>query len=247
MGGRQLTVLFAIPAIILLIWFSSIYCVALCTSHHGYPSHVTYGGRLESCARAPVTRADETVVARGLNQMLALAALRKIRRHAWTKRLGAETDERELVESYQACLLREALTQAEHWRRSARWRLMSRIDRTRSTSCRVTSSYDRGDPRRRQARPPPPDNRGPDSKARRCVRACSTTRGVRAFNARGGRRPGRAGLRAFETVAAGSECRGSRRCARRPLPPISADPVQLELALLNLVNNSSDAMPSGAA
>ena len=204
-------------------------------------------------ARAPVKRHDEIgAVAEGLNEMLAEmenfnVALQARVREA-TKELRASNSE--LVESYQRVFaLREALARAEQM--AAVGQTAASVAHQIGTPLNLISGYvqmlmeESGEDSRitrrleivqeqiskvtaivrtvlDHARRPMP--RQPTSVAQMVERVCDVAR------------PKLDALGVKLTLA-----------IDRDVPPVSADVVQLELALLNLITNALDAMPGGGA
>ena len=201
-------------------------------------------------ARAPVVRNDEIgAVASGLNAMLAEmenfnVALQERVREA-TSELRARNDE--LVRSYERMLsLRDALGRAEQL--AAVGQMAASVAHQIGTPLNLISGYVQviG------------EESGPDARVTRRLaivqeQIAKVTSIVRTMLDHA-RRPSPkeptdiAALahRACEVARPKLSAMGVRLdAAIEDVPPVMADPVQLELALLNLVNNALDAMPSG--
>ncbi|HXH06054.1 MAG TPA: ATP-binding protein [Vicinamibacterales bacterium] len=250
--GRAIAVWFAAPAIVLLTLLVDLLAQRLV--HRplaAIRATMVRVGEGDLGARAPVVRRDELgSVAEGLNRMLARmenfnVALQDRVREA-TEQLRLRNAE--LEESYRRALaLHEALARAE--RMATLGQAAASVAHQIGTPLNLIAGYIqvlREDPqadaktRRRleiverqieqvkrvvrslldQARQPP--RRELTSVRRLVERACETAR-PRLERAR------------VELVVRLNE----------PLPPVEADVAQLELALLNLIANSLDAMPAG--
>lgn len=251
--GREVTLLFAIPAIVLLTVLVDLLAQRLV---HRPITNIRQtmrrAGAGELGARAPVARSDEIgEVAGGLNEMLGrleqLQAELQARVDDATRELR-ETNV-ELVDSHQRVLsLRAALAQAEQ--KAALGQMAANVAHQIGTPLNLVSGYvqvmieeSQGDARafhRLQT---------VEAQIRKVTNAVRTMLDF-------ARRP--ALQREAVDLAALVEqvCEISRPAlhaasvevrvdVRAPLPSVSADPVQLELALLNLVSNSLDAMPAG--
>ena len=201
-------------------------------------------------ARAPVQRQDELgAVATGLNQMLSEmegfnVALQERVREA-TSELRARNQE--LVESYERMLtLREALARADQM--AAVGHMAASVAHQIGTPLNLISGYVQ------VLR----EEQGPDSRVTRRLeivqeQIAKVTSVVRTMLDHT-RRPAPkeptdlADLvrRVCEVARPKLDALGVRlEVAVAPVPPVMADAVQLELALLNLVSNSLDAMPAG--
>jgi signal transduction histidine kinase len=201
-------------------------------------------------ARAPVVRNDEIgAVAVGLNEMLAEmegfnVALQDRVREA-TSELRAKNEE--LVESYQRMFaLREALARADQM--AAVGHMAANVAHQVGTPLNLISGYVQ------VIR----EEEGHDSRVTRRLeivqeQIAKVTEIVRTMLDHA-RRPipkeptdlVRLVRRVSEVARPKLDTLGVRlKLSVTPVPPVMADAVQLELALLNLVTNSLDAMPSG--
>ena len=251
--GRQVTLWFAIPAIVVLTLLVDLLAQRLVhrpiTAIRQTMQRVGAG---ERGARAPVDRPDEMgEVAAGLNEMLERLEQSQAELQARVEEATVELRETNarLVESYQrAFTLREALAQAEQL--AALGQMAANVAHQIGTPLNLVSGYvqvmiedTRADARslhRLQT---------VEAQIRKVTDAVRTMLDY-------ARRPGP--QREIVDVAALVEqvCEISRPAlrasnvelrvdTRASLPALFADPVQLELALLNLVSNSLDAMPAG--
>jgi two-component system NtrC family sensor kinase len=207
------------------------------------------GGDLS--ARAPIQRDDEIgEVARGLNEMLAQmegfnVALREKVREA-TEELRARNAE--LVESYQRVFaLREALARVDQM--AAVGQMAASVAHQIGTPLNLISGYVQ---MIRQ-------EEGADSPVTRRLQIVEeqigrVTGSVRTLLDHARRRPAKAPTdivelvrRVCEVARPKLDAQGVKLDLRTSpgIPPVEADAVQFELALLNLVTNSLDAMPSG--
>ena len=201
-------------------------------------------------ARAPVQRQDELgAVSTGLNQMLSEmegfhVALQERVSEA-TRELRARNQE--LVESYERMLtLREALARADQM--AAVGHMAASVAHQIGTPLNLISGYVQ------VLR----EEQGPDSRVTRRLeivqeQIAKVTSIVRTMLDHA-RRPapkeptdlGELVRRVCEVAKPKLDALGVRlQLSVAPMPPVMADAVQLELALLNLVSNSLDAMPAG--
>jgi two-component system, NtrC family, sensor kinase len=251
--GRRVTLMFAIPAIIALTLLVDLLAQRLV--HRPITAirqTMRRAGVGELRARAPVDRADEIgEVAHGLNEMLGQLERFQAELQARVEEATSELRETNasLVDSYQRVLnLRTALGQAEQ--KAALGLMAGNVAHQIGTPLNLISGYVQVMIEEAQ-RDLPALHRlqtieGQIRKVTDAVRTMLDS----------ARRP--ALQREMVNVAALVEqvCEISRPALHAAnvdvrvdtggnLPALSADPVQLELALLNLVSNSLDAMPAG--
>ena len=251
--GRQVTLWFAIPAVLVLTLLVDLLARRLVHRPiEDIRSTMRRAGTGDLKARAPIDRPDEIGdVAGGLNDMLAqleqLTANLQGRVDDATRELR-ETNAR-LVESYQRVLgLRGALARAEQL--AALGQMAANVAHQIGTPLNLVSGYVQ-----LLAQETPADIRTLDRLRTIEVQIKKVTDAVRTM-LDSARRPDL--QREVVDVAAVVEqvCELSRPALHAaqvdvevkkngPLPAVQADPVQLELALLNLVSNSLDAMPGG--
>jgi two-component system NtrC family sensor kinase len=251
--GRQTTLWFAVPAIVALTLLVDLLAQRLV--HRPITAirqTMRRAGSGEFGARAPVDRSDEIgEVASGLNDMLG--QLERFQAELQARVESATSELREtnasLVESHQRVFtLREALWQAEQM--AALGQMAANAAHQIGTPLNLISGYvqvmieeARADPKalhRLQT------VEGQIRKVTEAVRAMLDY----------ARRPDLQRESVDLAALVEQVCELSRPALRaanvevrvnvhEPLPVLSADPVHLELALLNLVSNSLDAMPNG--
>lgn len=251
--GRQVTLWFAVPAIVVLTLLVDLLAQRLV--HRPITAirqTMQRAGAGQLGVRATVDRPDEIgEVAEGLNEMLGrveqFQAELQERIQEATGELR-ETNAR-LVESYQRVLaLREALGQAEQM--AALGQMAANAAHQIGTPLSLISGYVQV--MIEEARS--------DARALHRLQTVEAqirkvTDAVRAMLDYT-RRPGLQRQRVDMAALVEQVCEISRPAlhaadveirvdTQRPLPPLFADPVQLELALFNLVSNSLDAMPGG--
>ncbi len=251
--GRQVTLLFAIPAILVLTLLVDLLAQRLV---HRPITDVRQtmrrAGEGEIGARAPIDRADEIgEVAEGLNEMLDRLERSQSDLQARVEEATSELRETnaQLVESYQRVFrLREALGQAEQ--RAALGQLAANAAHQIGTPLNLISGY---------VQVMIEDARADQQSLHRLqtveAQITKVTDAVRTMLAYA-RKPSL--QREVVDVAALVEqvCEITRPALHAAsvevqvdvhgdLPRLYADPVQLELGLLNLVSNSLDAMPDG--
>jgi signal transduction histidine kinase len=251
--GRRVTLLFAIPAIVVLTVLVDLLAQRLV--HRPITSirdTMRRAGAGELAARAPVDRSDEIgEVADGLNDMLG--RLEQFQVDLQTRVDDATSELRQtnasLVDSYQKVLsLRSALGQAEQ--KASLGQMAANVAHQIGTPLNLISGYvqlmieeARRDPRalhRLQT---------VETQIRKVTGAVRTMLDSARKPALQRETVDIAALAQQVCAISGPALHAAhvemRVDAREPLPAISADPVQLELALLNLVSNSLDAMPNG--
>jgi two-component system, NtrC family, sensor kinase len=268
--GREVTIWFAVPAIVVLTLLVDLLSRRFVHAPlAGIRQAMHRAGAGELGVRVDVGRNDEMgTVARGLNEMLA-------RVERFQTDLQARVDDAtrelrqtntELVESYHRVLtLREALARAEQL--AALGQMAANVAHQIGTPLNLISGYvqlmieeagvrpgsDRG-----QTGVRPGSEQGQTSLHRlqtvdaQIRRVTDIVRSMLDY----ARRPGLQRESVNVAALVDQVCEISRPALRAAnvevlveasgsLPSISADPTQLELALLNLVSNSLDAMPSG--
>jgi two-component system NtrC family sensor kinase len=251
--GRQVTLLFTIPAIVVLTLLVDLLARRLV--HRPITAireTMRRAGAGDSGARAPVERPDEIgEVAVGLNEMLA-------RLEQFQTELQARVDEAtgelrrtnaRLVDSYQRVLrLREALGNAE--RMAALGQVAANVAHQIGTPLNLISGYVQL--MIEEARADPSALHRLQTVEAQIRKVSDAVRAMLDYARRPS--PQREEIDVAALIdqvvevsrpalrAASVEIRVE---ARGPLPTVWADPVQLELALLNLVSNSLDAMPDG--
>jgi signal transduction histidine kinase len=251
--GRQVTLLFAVPAIVALTLLVDLLAKRLVHRPIAVIRQTMHrAGAGQMGARATVERRDELgEVAEGLNEMLG--RLEQFQSELQRRVQEATGELREvnarLVESYQRVLtLREALGQAE--RMAALGQMAANAAHQIGTPLSLISGYVQVMIEETRADTPVLHRlRTVEAQIRKVTAA------VRAMLDYA-RRP--ALQREPVDIAALVEqvyeiSRPALRAAnvemrvqtQGPLPPLVADPVQIELALFNLVSNSLDAMPEG--
>jgi two-component system NtrC family sensor kinase len=251
--GRQVTLWFAVPAVLVLTLLVDLLAQRLVhrpitaireTMHRA--------GMGAIAARAPIHRRDEIgEVAVGLNEMLG--RLEQFQAELQDRVQQATGELREtnvrLVESYQRVLaLRKALSQAEQM--AALGQMAANAAHQIGTPLNLISGY---------VQLMIEETRSDASSLRRLetieVQIRKVTDAVRAMLDEA-RQPGLQPVRVDLAALVEQVCEISRPALRAAhvdvrveihdaLPPLCADPVQLELALFNLVSNSLDAMPAG--
>lgn len=251
--GRQVTLWFAIPAVLILTFLVDLLARRLVHRPiEAIRGTMRKAGTGDLEARAPIARPDEIGdVASGLNDMLAQLEL--LQAHLQARVEDATRELRDtnarLVESYQRVLgLRGALARAEQL--AALGQMAANVAHQIGTPLNLVSGYVQ-----LLAQEAPADTRTLDRLRTIEVQIRKVIDAVRTM-LDSSRRPGL--QREMVDVAALVEqvCELSRPALHAaqvdvevkkdaPLPPVQADPVQLELALLNLVSNSLDAMPGG--
>jgi signal transduction histidine kinase len=253
--GRRVTLLFAVPAVVILTLLVDLLARRLVHAPIGrIRQTMQRAGAGEIGARAPMLRADEIGdVAAGLNEMLErLEQLQSGLRARVDEATGElrETNAR-LVESYQRVFtLREALARAEQL--AALGQMAANAAHQIGTPLNLVSGYVQlmidemsGDPkslRRLQT---------VEAQIRKVIEAVRTMLEY-------ARRPALQREQVEIAALVAQVCDVSRPALRAgrvevvvrdagPLPRVLADPMQLELALLNLISNSLDAMPQGGS
>ncbi len=251
--GRQATLWFAIPAVLLL----TVLVDLLVRRFVHRPINVIRQTIQRAAtgavgARAAVERPDEIgEVAHGLNQMLEQLEHFQQELQARVDRATSELRETnvQLVESYQRMFaLRAALARAEQM--AALGQMAATVAHQIGTPLNLVSGYvqmmkeeARNDPSALQRLQTVETQIGKVSNAIRAVLDSA-------------RRPVLQQQLVNVAALSGQVCEVSRPAlhaakvdlrldVERELPPLLADPVQLELALFNLVSNSLDAMPDG--
>jgi two-component system NtrC family sensor kinase len=251
--GREVTVLFAVPAMIVLTVLVDLLARRLVHRPIGVIRHtMARAGKADVGVRAPVDRCDEIgAVAEGLNEMLA-------RLEQYQADLQTQVDEAtqelrrknaQLVENYQRVLrLRESLARAEQL--AALGQLAANMAHQIGTPLNLISGY----------------VQLMIEEARRSGHSLQRLETVEAQIGRvstavrsmldSARAPALHRERLDLALLVEQVCELSRPALQAAsvdlrldvapdLPSIEADPVQLELALLNLVSNALDAMPAG--
>lgn len=251
--GRQVTLWFAVPAILALTLLVDL--LAQRFVHRPITAirqTMQRAGAGEMGARAPIERADEIgEVAGGLNEMLSrleqFQSELQVRVQEATGELR-ETNAR-LVESYQRVLkLREALGQAE--RMAALGQMAANAAHQIGTPLSLISGYVQV--MTEEVRSDPRALRNLQTVEAQIQKVTKAVRAMLDYV----RSPGLQRERVDIAALVEQVCEISRPALRAanvdmhvdikgPLPTILADPVQLELALFNLVSNSLDAMPEG--
>jgi two-component system, NtrC family, sensor kinase len=257
--GREVTIWFAVPAIVVLTLLVDLLSRRFVHAPlAGIRQAMHRAGAGELGVRVDVGRNDEMgTVARGLNEMLA-------RVERFQTDLQARVDDAtrelrqtntELVESYHRVLtLREALARAEQL--AALGQMAANVAHQIGTPLNLISGYVQLMIEEAGVRPG--SDRGLTSLHRlqtvdaQIRRVTDIVRSMLDY----ARRPGLQRESVNVAALVDQVCEISRPALRAAnvevlveasgsLPSISADPTQLELALLNLVSNSLDAMPSG--
>ena len=251
--GRRVTLWFALPAIVALTLLVDLLARRLV--HRPIAAireTMERAGAGEFGVRAPIDRPDEMgAVADGLNRMLASLEQfnADLRARVDEATAGLREKNAELVDSYQRVLtLREALARAEQM--AALGQMAANMAHQIGTPLNLISGYVQlmiqdaraaGESRQRLETI--------QTQIGRVVAACTRHAGLRtqAHTAVAKRRCCPVGRANQRDIEAGSACRERGRPLEDQgrLPRIQADPVQLELALLNLVSNALDAMPRG--
>jgi signal transduction histidine kinase len=251
--GRQVTLWFAIPAVLLLTALVDLLVRRFVHHPIGAIRHtMRRAGAGETGARTVVERPDEIgEVAEGLNQMLE--QLDRFHMELQTRVNEATAELRDtnarLVDSYQRVLtLREALAKAEQM--AALGQLAANVAHQIGTPLNLISGYVQVMMEEARAHPSALQRlQTVEAQIRKVTEAIRSMLDT-------ARRP--VVQRQPVDIAALVEqvCDVSRPAlhaahielrldVQRPLPSLVADPVQLELALFNLVSNSLDAMPEG--
>jgi two-component system, NtrC family, sensor kinase len=251
--GRQVTVWFALPAIIVLTLLVDLLARRLV--HRPIAAireTMERAGAGEIGVRAPIDRPDEMgAVAEGLNRMLESIEHFHADLRARIDEATAGLRERnaELVESYQRVLtLREALARTEQM--AALGQMAANMAHQIGTPLNLISGYVQL--MIQDARASGYSLQRLETIQIQIARVVSAVRATMDY----ARRPGlqRQSIDLSVLVEQVSEIsRPALRAANvdlrqtvdNMLPRIQADPVQLELALLNLVSNALDAMPGG--
>jgi two-component system, NtrC family, sensor kinase len=257
--GREVTIWFAVPAIVVLTLLVDLLSRRFVHAPlAGIRQAMHRAGAGELGVRVDVGRNDEMgTVARGLNEMLA-------RVERFQTDLQARVDDAtrelrqtntELVESYHRVLtLREALARAEQL--AALGQMAANVAHQIGTPLNLISGYVQLMIEETGVRPV--SEQGQTSLHRlqtvdaQIRRVTDIVRSMLDY----ARRPGLQRESVNVAALVDQVCEISRPALRAAnvevlveasgsLPSISADPTQLELALLNLVSNSLDAMPSG--
>jgi two-component system NtrC family sensor kinase len=267
--GREVTIWFAVPAIVVLTLLVDLLSRRFVHAPlAGIRQAMHRAGAGELGVRVDISRNDEMgAVAHGLNEMLARVERFQADLQARVNDATLELRQTntELVESYHRVLtLREALARAEQL--AALGQMAANVAHQIGTPLNLISGYVQLMIEEAEVRPGsdwgqtgvrPGSDQGPTSLHRlqtidaQIRRVTDIVRSMLDY----ARRPLQ---RETVNVAAlvDQVCEISRPALRAAnvdvrvetpgsLPAISADPTQLELALLNLVSNSLDAMPSG--
>lgn len=251
--GRQVTLWFAVPAVLALTLLVDL--LAQRFVHRPITAirqTMKRAGAGQMGARAPIERADEIgEVADGLNEMLTRLEQFQSELQARVQEATGELRETNarLVESYQRVIgLREALGQAE--RMAALGQMAANAAHQIGTPLSLISGYVQV--MTEEVRTDPRALKNLQTVEAQIQKVTKAVRAMLDYV----RSPGLQRERVDIAALVEQVCEISRPALRAakveicvdiqgPVPSLSADPVQLELALFNLVSNSLDAMPDG--